>query len=133
MNEKEKERLVKVIKNNAIWPLVIEGINSEFFKNGVIVDCKKGVNQLAITIDEKGNHKPSFLQALEEKTTSRRFLVLENLEELSEEEQYSFAGFLKHRGLTGYKLQTNTQIIITVKNADSLSKEIRDLSLIYKI
>ena len=133
MKEREKELLVKIIKNNAIYPLIIQGINSGFFKNGVIVDCKNGANQLALTINEQGVQQPSFLTKLEAKKDARKFLVFENLEDLSKEEQYSFVGFFKHRGMTGYKLSADIQIIIVTKDVESLAKEITDLSLIYKV
>ena len=133
MNEKEKEQLIKVIKNNAIWPLMIEGLNSAFFKNAAIIDCQKGANQLAIKITEKGYQKPEFLEKLEASKNGRSFLVLENLEKLDHENQYTFAGFLKHRGVSGYKLPANTQIIITTSSADKLSEDIKALCIIYKI
>ena len=133
MNEKEKEKLIKVIKNNSIWPLIIEGLKADFFKNGVFLDCSLGANQLALRISEQGYEKPTFLLSLEASEKNRSFLVLENLEKLSEKEQYAFAGFLKHRGATGYKLPENTQIIIPTSNVDKLSYEIKALCLIYKI
>ena len=133
MNEKEKEQLIKVIKNNAIWPLVIEGLNSAFFKNAVIIDCQKGANQLAIRITDQGYQRPEFLTALEAAKQNRKFLILENLEHLNNEQQYSFAGFLKHKGSNGYKLPANTQIIITTSSVDKLSDDIKALSIIYKI
>ena len=112
---------------------MIEGLNSAFFKNANIIDCQKGANQLAIKITEKGYQKPEFLEKLEASKNGRSFLVLENLEKLDHENQYTFAGFLKHRGVSGYKLPANTQIIITTSSADKLSEDIKALCIIYKI
>ena len=59
-------------------------------------------------------------------------MVIENLDEISMTQQEQFIGLIKDKRAGIYKLPTNVQIIMPVKNCNAVSEKIKKLSLVWK-
>lgn len=137
MTDETMKKINKIIANNDKWPLILEGVNAEWFNNATILDANISSTELGIRNSETGFIYPNWLKQLLEKSKNiktHNLLVIDKLENLDIEEQRKFIGLLKHKGVNGLKFPEGTQIIIVIEKGkiDKISKDIASLCIIYK-
>ena len=135
MTEEMKTKLVKILKNNTKWPLIIEGVSSANFPTSIVLSANTPSSDLGVISDETGLKLPSFAQEIliKSKKSKKIILCINGLDEISQEEQEKFYGIIKYKGINGFKFPEGTQIIITAKNANKISKRIVKLALSFKV
>ena len=135
--ENKMMKLIEVIKNNNDYPLIVVGVSAKFFGSATIINSNIDSSELGIKIGDNGEYVlPSWLKEMNIKSVKnndKNILVIESLDEVSNEEQLKFLGLLKNNGLNGYSFPKNTQTIITCSNIENVSKRIKDLCLIYMV
>lgn len=88
---------------------------------------------LPADIDERELHLKSEWQTQLNQIAKKdkAYLVIENLDEISMTQQEQLIGLIKDKRAGIYKLPTNVQIIMPVKNCDAISEKIKKLSLVW--
>ena len=135
MTEEMKSKLVKILKDNTKWPLIIEGVSSANFPTSVVIPATTPSSELGIIPSETGLKLPSWAMEilLKVKKSKQIIVCIGGLDEISQEEQEKFYGMIKYKGVNGFKFPEGTQIIITAKNAKKISKRISSLALSFKV
>lgn len=135
MTEEMKSKLVKILKDNTKWPLIIEGVSSANFPTSVVIPATTPSSELGIIPSETGLKLPSWAMEilLKAKKSKKIIVCIGELDEISQEEQEKFYGMIKYKGVNGFKFPEGTQIIITVKNTKKISKRISSLALSFKV
>ena len=112
----QKLTLEQVLENNKHLPLIVVGALASDFLNAAIISANISVRDLAtLNFDIKP------------------MLVIEGLDKVDTETQKNFVTLLKDRGGISKNLPVDVQIIIPVQSKEKLSREILDLSLIWKL
>lgn len=134
MEKYEFDKLKKVVENNYKWPLILENITADYFPNAVVIPSSISSSELGVIPGENGDKIPMWLRSLliVSKRNERPIVVIDRLDEVSEDTQEEFYGLLKMKSLNGFDLPTNTQFLITVSDVKKVSKKITALSIIYK-
>ena len=135
MTEEMKSKLVKILKDNTKWPLIIEGVSSANFPTSVVIPATTSSSELGIIPSETGLKLPSWAMEilLKAKKSKKIIVCIGELDEISQEEQEKFYGMIKYKGVNGFKFPEGTQIIITAKNIKKISKRISSLALSFKV
>lgn len=135
MTEEIKEKLVKILKDNTKWPLIIEGVTSKNFPTSIVIPASTPSSELGIVAGETGLKYPSWAMEIiiKAKKSKKVIVCIGGLDEISLEEQEKFYGMIKYKGVNGFKFPEGTQIIITAKNATKISKRISSLALSFKV
>ncbi|MBE5746050.1 MAG: hypothetical protein E7359_02050 [Clostridiales bacterium] len=134
MAQNKRLKLINILNNNTSWPIILENVSSKDFETSVVLPANINSSELGIKIDDKGLCYPSWLNNIKKQEGENTILlVIDKLDEISFEEQEKFYGIIKYKGVNGYKFPSETQIIITVKNKDNVSKKISSLCLSYKV
>ena len=135
MTEEMKSKLVKILKDNTKWPLIIEGVSSANFPTSVVIPATTSSSELGIIPSETGLKLPSWAMEilLKAKKSKKIIVCIGELDEISQEEQEKFYGMIKYKGVNGFKFPEGTQIIITAKNTNKISKRISSLALSFKV
>lgn len=125
MITKSRFLLEQFLNNNQQQPLLIVS-NIKFEPYNFMV--------LPADIDERELHVQSEWQTQLNQIAKKdkAYLVIENLDEISMTQQEQFIGLIKDKRAGIYKLPTNVQIIIPVKNCNAVSEKIKKLSLVWK-
>jgi hypothetical protein len=117
----KKIKLKTVLENNRRWPLIITGAAAEDFNAPI----------MPAAISPRDLNAGDWIAELVRLAADR--LVIDGLEELAPDSQEKFITLLKDRRAGLHKLPEDVQIIIPARSADELSKEIKNLSLIYNV
>lgn len=135
MTQQQIEIFEQVLKNNTDWALIVEGITAKDVNSAIVIPATIPTEVLGITISENGIKYPEWLTKLKIVASSLKnaYLVIENIDSVSAEEQEKFYGLIKYKAVNGVKLPTNTQIILTAKNANNISKKISSLAILHKV
>lgn len=135
MTEEMKAKLVKFLKDNTKWPLIIEGVSSANFPTSIVIPATTPSSDLGIISSETGLKYPAWAMEImiKAKKTKKIIVCIGGLDEISQEEQEKFYGMIKYKGVNGFKFPEGTQIVITAKNAKNISKRILSLALVYKV
>jgi len=135
MTEEMKSKLVKILKDNTKWPLIIEGVSSANFPTSVVIPATTPSSELGIIPSETGLKLPSWAMEilLKVKKSKKIIVCIGGLDEISQEKQEKFYGMIKYKGVNGFKFPEGTQIIITAKNTKKISKRISSLALSFKV
>lgn len=133
MDNNLKLKLNKILSNNKSWSIIIEGLDAKLIKDAVIINANINSQDLGIKIDSNGYIYPKFISELENSKT--KILIIDELDEISKEEQEKFYGLIKYKGINGYKFPKETQIIITTKTngLNKISQDILNLTLNFKL
>lgn len=127
-------KLNDILNNNSQWPLIIEGGSSNDFPSPVIIPATTPSSELGLIPSEHGLKYPFWAMEIKLKAQkSKKIIVcIDNLDAIPLEEQEKFYGMIKYKGVNGFKFPENAQIIITVSNANKISKRLANLCLIVK-
>jgi len=133
MNKKDLKKLKEVVENNYKWPLILEGVTPDYFPSGVIVEGDIDSSKLESFETVNGEKIPAWLTALNisSKKYDRALLIINGIDEVDKNEQEKFMYILK--GSSTCTLPENTQILLTVKDAEKVSAKIKQLCIIYKV
>lgn len=133
MDNNLKLKLNEILSNNKSWSIIIEGLDAKLIKDAVIINANINSQDLGIKIDSNGYIYPKFISELENNKT--KILIIDELDEISKEEQEKFYGLIKYKGINGYKFPKETQIIITTKTngLNKISQDILNLTLNFKL
>lgn len=133
MDSNLKLKLKEILSNNKSWSIIIEGLDAKLIKDAVIINANINSQDLGIKIDSNGYIYPKFISELENNKT--KILIIDELDEISKEEQEKFYGLIKYKGINGYKFPKETQIIITTKTngLNKISQNILNLTLNFKL
>ncbi len=126
MNEEAKNKLSKVLSNNAENPLIIVSDENITFENTVTINAN---------INERDLHIESMWQKkiMLRNSNKHLFLVINGLDNIEAEEQDKFIHLLKDRRSGTFKLPDYVQIVIPVKDKEKVSKQIKSLSLLWEV
>lgn len=135
MTEEMKEKLVKILKDNAKWPLIIQGVSSKNFPTSIVIPSTLPSSELGIIPGDTGLKYPAWAMEilLKAKKSKQIIVCIGELDEISQEEQEKFYGMIKYKGVNGFKFPEGTQIVITAKNAKNISKRISSLAIVFKM
>lgn len=135
MTEEMKSKLVKILEDNTQWPLIIEGVASADLPTSIIIPASTPSNELGIVASETGLKYPSWVMEImiKSKKSKKILICIDNLDTVPAEDQEKFYGMIKHKGINGFKFPKETQIIITAKNVDKISRRISSLAIIFKM
>lgn len=135
MTEEMKSKLVKILKDNTKWPLIIEGVSSANFPTSIVLPATTPSSELGVIPGETGLKLPTWAMEilLKAKKSKKIIVCIGGLDEISQEEQEKFYGMIKYKGVNGFKFPEGTQIIITAKNTKKISKRISSLALSFKV
>ena len=135
MTEEMKSKLVKILKDNTKWPLIIEGVSSANFPTSIVVPATTPSSELGIIPGETGLKYPAWAMEImiKAKKSKKIIVCIDGLDEISQEEQEKFYGMIKYKGVNGFKFPEGTQIIITAKNTKKISKRISSLALSFEV
>ena len=135
MTEEMKSKLVKILKDNTKWPLIIGGVSSANLPTSVVIPATTPSSELGVIPSETGLKLPSWAMEilLKAKKSKKIIVCIGGLDEISQEEQEKFYGMIKYKGVNGFKFPEGTQIIITAKNTKKISKRISSLALSFKV
>lgn len=116
MTPTQKVKLKQVLESNTKWPLVIVGMVANPAPDAIIIPA---------TIAERDLHTDALV--------IKPNIVIDGLDKIPAAKQEKFVTLLKDRRTGMNKLPADTRIIIPVMSADKLSKQIKDLVLIYNV
>ena len=135
MTEEMKSKLVKILKDNTKWPLIIEGVSSANFPTSIVIPATTPSSELGVIPGETGLKLPTWAMEilLKAKKSKKIIVCIGGLDEISQEEQEKFYGMIKYKGVNGFKFPEGTQIIITAKNTKKITKRISSLALSFKV
>ena len=135
MTEEMKFKLVKILKDNTKWPLILEGVTSSNFPTSIVIPATIPSSELGIISTETGLKYPAWLMQvmIKAKQSNKILICISDLDQLSTEDQEKFYGMIKYKGINGYKFPDGTQIIITVSDMTKISKRISSLTLTLKV
>ena len=137
MTEEMKSKLVKILKDNTKWPLIIEGVSSTNLPTSVVIPATTPSSELGVIPSETGLKLPSWaMEILLKAKKSKKIIVwIGGLDEISQEEQEKFYGMIKYNGVNGYKFPAGTQIIIPIKkgNLSKINERIVSLCLNFDV
>ena len=135
MTEEMKSKLVKILKDNTKWPLIIEGVSTSNFHTPIVIPATTPSSELGIIPGETGLKLPSWAMEilLKAKKSKKIIVCIGGLDEISQKEQEKFYGMIKYKGVNGFKFPEGTQIVITAQNSKNISKRISSLALSFKV
>lgn len=135
MTEETKFKLVKILKDNTKWPLIIEGVSSADFPTAIVIPATTPSNELGVISSENGLKYPTWAMevTLKAKKSKEIVVCIGELDKISQEEQEKFYGMIKYKGVNGFKFPEGTQIVITTKNTKNISPKILSLAIVYKV
>ena len=97
MTEEMKSKLVKILKDNTKWPLIIEGVSSANFPTSVVIPATTPSSELGIIPSETGLKLPSWAMEilLKVKKSKKIIVCIGELDEISQEEQEKFFDYCR--------------------------------------
>lgn len=126
MNEEARNKLSKVLSDNAKNPLIIVSDEDIVLENTITINAN---------INERDLHIESMWQKkiMLRNSNKHLFLIINGLDNIDVEEQNKFAHLLKDRRSGTFKLPDYVQIVIPVKDKEKVSKQIKSLSLLWEV
>ena len=113
-------KLFTILESNKKNNILIMGMNGSLFSDAVIIPSTLPSEKLGIGISDSGNYiYPNWIKEIESKKSAENILIIiDSLDKVSTDEQNKFYGLLKYKGINGYKLPENSQLICTSKSKD---------------
>jgi len=113
MNKERLDLLENYIRSG-ISPILIQNISSDSFKNSVIIKSNIDSSELNGHYENIEFCPPLWYKELLDKSrTNTTVLVIENINEISLEEQTKFIEILKYKKISTFELPRNCLIIAT--------------------
>ena len=127
MSDKEKNKMLKEYIKLNIAPILVDFIEKDFINDKVVIssNCKK--EELNEIYEQEKTLPPKWCQELINK--NKKFLIIDNLDSISKEEQKKFIEILKYRKVSTFELPQDVRIIITANEVNNIDKEIFNLVL----
>ena len=129
MNEERLSLLENYIKTG-VAPLLVVGVPSNLFSNSVILKSNIDKSELNGHYENVEFCPPTWYKELLEKSKSGHvILVIENINDISIEEQNKFIEILKYKKVSTFELPKNCLIIVTCSNLNNkkISEEVYSL------
>jgi len=136
MNNEDKKKLARILKDNEKWPIIVEGICAKTFKDAVVIPASIPSDELGTKIDDNGNIVfPVWLKQLKHSENSGKptIVCIDGLDKVSDDEQQKFYGMIKYNGINGCRFSKTTRIVVAADDASKISKRIFDLALLVKV
>ena len=127
---KERLNLLESYIKTGVAPLLIENIPSDLFSNSVVLKSNIDKSELNGHYEEIEFCPPTWYKELLEKSKlDYVILVIENINDVSVEEQNKFIEILKYNKISTFTLPKNCLIIVTCSdlNNKKISEEVYSL------
>ena len=131
MNEQSKAKFLEVLNNNSKHSIIVEGLDPREIGGAVVIPA----TITPFDLGSLSNDKPVWVAQLERMGPGRKFLIIDRIDILNEDDQEKFAWLLTNRQDNGYKLGADVQILLAIPNG-SLQKvchKIKSLCINWKI
>ena len=116
----KKELFISYVKSN-VAPILVDFIDASLIPNSVIIESNISLSDLV-----GDNGVPSWYLDLTCDSSSK-FLVINNIDLISKEEQLKFIELLKDREVCEYKIPDNVVIVLCVSNKGNIDERIYSL------
>lgn len=129
MKKLDTESLKKLLLLNE-YPILVEDIPNELFKNSVILNYDCDVSLLNGHYEGVNFVAPEWYNILTEKCKDGlTLLIINSINSLNKEEQLKFVEILKYRKISTFELPKNCSIIVTAYNLEDklIAEEIYSL------
>ena len=134
MEKKSIIEIIKILDNNQKNNIIIMGGDASTFEDAIVIPASIPSSNLGIGINDHGQYLyPNWYRKLLDMNGKENiYLIIENIDEISTDEQSKFFGMLKYKQINGGAFPANTQIILTTKDIDrsKINNNILSLSLI---
>ncbi len=127
---KERLNLLENYIKTGVAPLLIENIPSDLFSNSVVLKSNIDKSELNGHYEDIEFCPPAWYKELLEKSKlDYVILVIENINDVSVEEQNKFIEILKYNKISTFTLPKNCLIIVTCSNLNNkkISEEVYSL------
>ena len=127
---KDRITLLENYIKTGVAPLLVEGVSSDLFNNSVILKSNMDKSELNGHYEDVEFCPPIWYKELLEKSKSGHvLLVIENINDVSVEEQNKFIEILKYNKVSTFELPKNCLIIVTCSdlNNKKISEEVYSL------
>jgi len=122
MKANEKIKFTQILNNNPTYPVLVKTESKLDLDNMVKLPTETPVSELIVPT--KWNQK-----VLMKGTDKKIYLCIENIDKISVEEQEKFIPLIKDKYAGNFKLPNNVQIVISAKNFDKVSAQIKKFAL----
>ena len=125
---KDRLELLKSYIEIAVAPILVSNISSDFFDNSVIIKSTIDIEKLNGHYEDVNFCPPKWYDELIKKSKDGFvFLVIENINEISIEEQIKFIEILKYKKVNTFKLPENSLVIVTSSDLSKINRDIYSL------
>lgn len=131
MKAEIRKKLNEILRDNKKWPIILEGVDADSFKNATILPAIVKSEELSIALQ-----LPVWIKALEERKKEKtNVLVIDGMDVISADKQKKFKQILDQKAINGYKFPENVQIVLTIGggNRDKISALIQSLCIYFKV
>lgn len=131
MSEESKKNFLKVLKNNTKHPIIVEGLEPRIISGAVIIPA----SITPFDLGSLSSDKPAWVSKLEKIKSLRKFLIIDGIDTLDDENQEKFVWLLENRQDNGYKLEESVQVLLSIKNdnLERVNQKIKSLCINWKI
>lgn len=126
----DKLTLLKSYLEASVSPLLIEGIQANFFGNAVVLNANIDKKELNGHYEGTKFCPPTWYSELLEKDTGdSAILIIDNINNVGLEEQKKFIELLKYKKISTFELPNDCLIIVTCSNLkkNKISEEVYSL------
>ncbi len=116
----KKELFISYVKSN-VAPILVDFIDASLIPNSVIIESNISLSDLV-----GDNGVPSWYLELTCDSSSK-FLVINNIDLISKEEQLKFIELLKDREVCEYRIPDNVVIVLCASNKGNIDERIYSL------
>jgi len=130
MSLEERNELFKTYIETNVAPILVEDGSVEIFPNPIVIPAECDSSLLSGHYQDSNYLPPAWYQELiTKKDIEYNYLIIEDITNISKDEQLKFVELLKHRKISSFVLPDNTVIIVLAKtvNKDLINSEIYSL------
>ena len=134
MSVEVRNKVITLLRNRQHWPLLVEGLTANDLPTAVILPATIKETEMGILPDVNGFKYPKWIMTILIKARDKKeiILCLDGIDALPFDEQLKFYGLLKNKGLNGFALPEQTQIVVTAKQLEKVAPKIKNLCLLVK-
>ena len=126
---KEELEILKTYIESGICTFLVSNVPKKLRENCVTIKSNVDKSELNGHYENLDFCPPSWYKNLEEiSKNGYAILIIENMDEISNDEQLKFIELLKYRKISTFDLPTNTIIFVTYSNLKNISEEIYSLT-----
>lgn len=126
--EDKREILNAYIKAN-VAPMLINFMEAKDLPNAITISATLSLKDLNGHYENTKYCPPKWFKELEE-NDEKIILVIDKIDTISDAEQTKFIEILKYKKVSTFELSKDYRIILTYKNLNKVSKEIKSLSAV---